>query len=130
MEIAPGVVVGTVFFLQAFHQLSQALAFIGHYVGQQQSIEKAIALRQVALDADSAGLLSADEDLALQHQVTDVFESNAALDQFAAMLCGYAIQHAGGVEGANYVSGPVIVPGEQPLEQNGINFVGIYKAAI
>src|ERR1700674_569351 len=84
----------------------------------------------MALNADSAGLFATDQNGALQHDVDDVLEPDAAFDQLAAMLSGNAVQHAGGIEGAYHVAGPVVVTREQPLEQDGVDFVGIHKTAV
>ena len=42
--------------LQIGHELAHRLAFFGHHIGQQQRIQQAVALGQVALEAD-AGLV-------------------------------------------------------------------------
>ena len=55
-------------------------------VGQQQRIQDAIALGQMAADADAAGLFAANQDVALQHEVADVLEADAAFVQLAAIL--------------------------------------------
>ena len=43
-----------VFLLQVAHQLAKRLALFRHDVGQQQGIQKAVTLRQVPANADSA----------------------------------------------------------------------------
>src|ERR1700685_3849412 len=129
MKIAPPIIMRTVFALQIRYQLTQRLAFVGHDVGQQQRIQKTVTLRQKARIANSAGLLAADDNFTLHHQVSNVFESDGALVQFAAMLGGNAIDHARRVEGAHDFSGPFLSY-EQPLRENGKNLVRIDKAAV
>jgi hypothetical protein len=51
----------------------------GHDVGEQQRVEQAVALGQVALEADAARLFAAHHDLALQHVIADVLEADAVL---------------------------------------------------
>ena len=84
----------------------------------------------MALEADAAGLFAAHQDFALQHQVADIFEADAVLDELAAVFQADAVEHFGGVEGARDGAGPIVVILEHPTEQNGINFVGIDEVAI
>jgi hypothetical protein len=93
VQVDAAVLVFAVLGLQAGDQLAQGLAFLGHHVGQQQRVEQAVALRQVALEADAARLLAAHQNLPLQHVVADILEADAVLDQLAAVLlrrCGPA----------------------------------------
>ena len=69
VEIDAAVLVLAVLGLQIGDKLAQGLAFLGHDVGEQQAVEQAVALGQVALEADAAGLLAAHDDFALQHEV-------------------------------------------------------------
>ena len=54
VQIDAAVLVLAVLGLQVGDKLAQGLAFFGHHVGQQQRIEQAVALGQVALEADAA----------------------------------------------------------------------------
>ena len=63
------------------------------------------------------------------HQIADVLEPDAALNQFASMFGGDAVQHARGVKSAHHVTRPVF-GFEQPLQQDGIDFVRIHKATV
>ena len=69
VQIDAAVLVFAVLGLQIGDKLAERLALVGHDVGQQQRIEQAVALGQMALEADAAGLLAAHDDLALQHEV-------------------------------------------------------------
>ncbi len=53
-QVATSVVVAAIFLLQVFHQLAQRLALFGHDIGQQQCIQRAIALDQESGNADAA----------------------------------------------------------------------------
>ncbi len=69
VEIDAAVLVLAVLGLQIGDKLAQGLAFLGHDVGEQQAVEQAVALGQVALEADAARLLAAHHDFALEHEV-------------------------------------------------------------
>ncbi len=93
VEIDAAVLVLAVLGLQVGDKLAERLAFLGHDVGEQQRVEQAVALGQVALEADAAGLLAAHDDFALQHVVADKLEADAVLDELAAVFfrrCGRA----------------------------------------
>src|SRR5262249_19834946 len=88
-------------------------------------------LGEVAVDADAARFLAADQNLPgwIHHQVADELESDPALDQLASMFGGDAVLHARGVEGAHHVARPVLAS-DQPLQEDGIDLVGVDKAAV
>ena len=54
VEIDAAVLVLAVLGLEVGDELAQSLAFLGHDVGEQQAVEQAVALGQVALEADAA----------------------------------------------------------------------------
>ena len=118
-----------VLLLQVAHQLAERLAFFRHDGRQQQRIQNAVALGQVATNADSAGFLAADEDVALEHEVADVLEADTALVHFAAVFRADAIDHASGVEGANDFARPLLAL-QQPLEDDRENLVRVHEAAV
>ena len=93
VQVDAAVLVLAVLGLQVGDELAERLAFLGHHVGEQQRVEQAVALGQVALEADAARLLAAHDDFALQHVVADKLEADAVLDELAAVLrrrCGRA----------------------------------------
>src|SRR5260370_5901390 len=92
-------------------------------------MEDATALGKMAGDADASGFFSADEDLALQHEIADVLEANAALVQLASVTGSDAGEHACGVEGAHDFSRPLPAL-QQPAQQHGVNLVRIHEAAV
>ncbi len=71
VQVDAAVLVLAVLGLQIGDKLAQGLAFLGHDVGEKQGVEQAVALGQVALEADAAGLFAAHDDFALQHEVAD-----------------------------------------------------------
>ena len=54
VKVGTRVVMLAVFLLQVVHQLPERLAFVSHDVGQQQRVQDAVALGQVAANADAA----------------------------------------------------------------------------
>src|SRR5579871_6185390 len=107
MQVATGIIVRAVFLLQTLHKLAEALALIGHDIGKEQRIEQAIALGEMALNANTAGLFPSDKNLPLQHEVANIFKPDPALVELAAIPGTDTIQHARGIEGANHLSRPV-----------------------
>jgi hypothetical protein len=96
--------------LKVGDKLAEGLAFLGHHVGEQQAVEQAVALGQVALEADAAGLLAAHDDFALQHVGRTTYLkpmpcSMSSRPYFRAD----AVEHFGGVEGAGDCAGPAFV---------------------
>ena len=63
----------------------------------------------MALKSDAPGFFAAHDDFALQHQVADVLEADAVLDELTAMFATDAVKHFGGVEGAGHGAGPTLV---------------------
>ncbi len=130
VQVAAPVIVPAIFVLQLLHQLPERLAFLGHDVGQQQGVQDAVALGKMARDADAAGLFAADQDFAAaEHDVADVLEAYAVLDQFAMVFAGDAVEHAGGVEGAGDGAGPLLAL-EKPLQQHRETLVRVDEAAV
>ena len=64
------------FAMQIGDQFFQALAVPGHHLGQQQGAHGGVALRQIQFRPDAAAFLAAQQDVALQHAVADVFEAD------------------------------------------------------
>src|SRR5579875_1081499 len=62
--------------VQIFDQLGQTASVPGHHFGQQQCADGGIAFGQVKGESDAATLLAPDEDVALEHQRTDVLEAD------------------------------------------------------
>src|SRR5579859_5032485 len=98
MQVETSVIMRTVFALQIRNKLRECLIFLGHHRRQQQGVEDAIALGKMTGDADAARLLAANEDVALEHEIADELEADAALMQLASVAGGDAVEHAGGVE--------------------------------
>ncbi len=115
--------------LEGGDELAEGLLLVGHDLGEEERVEQAVALREMAADADAAGLFAADQDLLREHEVADVLEADAVLVQFAAVFGGDAVQHFGGVEGAGDVAGPAFVL-EQPLENDGEDLVRVDDVAV
>ena len=115
--------------LQIGDKLAECLAFFGHHVGQQERVQQAVALGQVALEADAARFLAAHHDFALQHVVADELEADAVFEQFAAVLFANAVEHFGGVEGAGDGAGPAFAA-QNPAQQHGEDLVRIDEVAV
>ena len=113
VQVDAAVLVLAVLGLQVGDELAQGLAFLGHHVGEQQGVEQAVALGQMALEADAAGLFAAHHDFALEHVVADKLEADAVFDELAAVLGADAVEHLGGVEGAGDGAGPALAASTQ-----------------
>src|SRR5437016_2207207 len=83
----------------------------------------------MALYADAARFLSANQNLPFQHEVADVLKADATFEQLAVVPGGNSVKHPGGIEGAHHVTRPVAMS-KQPLQDDGINFMRINEAAI
>ena len=129
VQVDAAVLVLAVFGLQIGDELAQGLAFLGHHVGEKQRVEQAVALGQMALEADAAGLFAAHDDLALEHVVADKLEADAVLDEFAAVLLADAVEHFGGIEGAGDGAGPAFAA-QHPGEQDGEDLVRVDEVAV
>src|SRR5581483_8219341 len=103
---------------------------VRHGVGQQQRIKHAVTLRQVAGNADPARLFAADQHLfSGKHNVAHVLETDAVLNELAAVSPGDAVEHARGVEGAGDGARPPFVL-QQPPQEDGIALVSVHEAAV
>ena len=129
VQIDAAILVLAVLGLQIGDKLAESLAFFSHDVGEQQRVEQAVALGQMALKADAAGLFAAHDDFALEHVVADILEADAVLDELAAVFRADAVEHLGGVEGACDGAGPAFAA-QNPAQQHGIDFVRVDEVAI
>src|SRR5690349_19472671 len=80
-------------------------------------------------DSDSSGLLAADQNVAFQHEIADVFETDPALVQLASVLGCDTVDHFRGVECAHHLAGPLL-SFEQPAKDDGIDLVRIDETSI
>ncbi len=115
--------------LQPGDKFPECFLLVRHDVGDQQGVQDAVALRQVALDADAAGFLAAHENVVRQHEVDDVFETDAVFVQGPAVFRRDAVQHLGGVEGAGNAAGPTLAL-QRPAQQHGKYLVGVDHVAV
>src|SRR6266516_1819191 len=118
MQVAPAIVVAAILLLQLLDQNTQWLSLVGHGIGQQQSIDRAVAFWQEARNSDAARLLAADQHLfALHDKRGHVLEADAVFDQLAAVGARNAVEHARGVESARNSSGPLPAL-QEPLREH------------
>jgi hypothetical protein len=61
---------------EVLDELGERLAALRHHLGEQERHEQAVALAHVRRDADAAGLLAADEHVALEHLLVDPLEAD------------------------------------------------------
>ena len=129
MHVDATVLMLPIFRLQGGDQFAKRLSFISHHVGQQQTVEQSIPLRQVSGDSDAAGLLSPDKNVLLQHQVADILEADAVLVQLAPVFRGDAVQHLCRIERPRDIARPSLSP-QQPFQQDGEYLVRVHHVAM
>ena len=93
------VIVGPEFAAELLDQLAQGAAPLGDHLGQQQGVQKAVALRQVSLDADAPALFAADQHVARQHVLADVLEADGCDVERETVFAGELVDHRGGRKG-------------------------------
>ena len=129
MQVDAAILMLAVFLLETLDQLAEGLLLLGHDVGDEQRIQQAIALRQMAADSDAAGLLAADQDVFGEHQVADKLEANAMLVQLASVTRGDTVEHRRCVECAGHAAGPAFAL-QNPLQDDRVDFVRIDEIAV
>src|SRR6516162_377323 len=129
MKVGAAVVMLAVFLLKISHEPTQRLALFSHDVRQQKGVQQTISLRQVAAYADAARFFTADEDVAIQHEIADVFETDAAFMQLTTVFCGDAVEHAGCIESPDDIALPSSSL-QDPLQDDGVTLVRIDEAAV
>src|SRR6516162_1549774 len=80
-------------------------------------------------NANSARLLTTNQDVALAHKVANVLEADSALVHLAAVFGADAVDHAGGVEGAYDFARPLLAL-QEPFKNQGKDLVRVDEAAI
>ena len=129
MKVDAAILMLAVFGLKVGDELAESLAFLGHDVGEEQAVEQAVALGQVALEADAAGFLAAHHDFALEHEVDNILKpmpcSMSSRLYFLAMRSSILV----------VLKARVTAPGQplylqDPTQQHGINFVRIDEVAV
>src|SRR5690348_9352953 len=106
-----------IFVLQVLHELSEGALLFSHNIGNEERIENPVPFWEMARNADSARFFSADQNLALQHEIADVLEPYAALVQLASVLGGDAVEHLRRIERAHYFARPLLAF-QQPAQQD------------
>jgi len=76
--------------------LLRRLAIMSDHLRHQQAHQHAVAFRDVALDADAAGFLAADQHILGEHQVTDIIEAHRRLVQRQAIARRQPVEHLRG----------------------------------
>jgi hypothetical protein len=84
------------------HHLGRSLAGGGDGFEQEQGIEYAVALGQVAPHADAAGLFGPDQNVFAQHQVGDVLKADGRLVDRQIVCGGDAPEQDGLREGSDH----------------------------
>src|SRR3984957_5301496 len=128
-EVNAAVVMFAKFVLQHGDEFTEALTVPGHDFGQKQGIHGGVAFGQVEFGADAAAFLAAEENVAFEHAVANVFEADRGFPDFAAEFRGDLVDHFGGGKSFGDFAGKLTGTGEMP-EQDGENLVRIDERAI
>ena len=102
------------FGVQLRDQLAERLPVPCHQFGQEQGCQGRVAFGQMEFRANAARLLAAEQDVALEHNLADVFESDGRLQHFAAKLPGDLVHHLGDGKCLGHVAGKPARAGQVP----------------
>ena len=101
----------------------------GHHFGKQQRVDRGVALGQVQLGSDAAAFFAAQQNVAFQHAVADVFEADGSFPDLAAEFRGDLIDHFRRGECLGYRAFEFARAGQMP-QQDRENLVRIDEGAI
>ena len=108
--------------------LAQRFSLGCHYLRQEQRHQDPVALRDMMLDGDPAGLLAADQHVARgQDLFGDIFEADGNLFQRHLMAPGDHRGHVGERKRLDRPPAPAL--GQQMPEDQGVAAMGIYQRA-
>ena len=96
VDVAPVVMQRAEFVFHAGHDRRQRQSEVRDALGDQQPRENAVALGNEVAESDAAALFPADQNVARQHQVSDVFEADRRFVQRRTEGLGDAFDEPGG----------------------------------
>ena len=117
MRVNAAVTEGAKLFFQAGHELVDGFLLCGEHFQQHQPRENSVALGHVAGKTDATALLRAEQHIALEHFRADVFEADAGLDHFQAVVRAHLVHHGGGGERLDDPSPALAVHDEMMQQQ-------------
>ncbi len=94
-EIDAAVMMLAEFGMKLRDQLAERFSVPRHHFGQQQRHHRCIALGQIQFGADPPGFFAAQQDVALEHQLADIFEADGRLKHLTAEFGGDLVDHLG-----------------------------------
>ncbi len=98
-DVEAVVVVGADEVVDLLNDGGEGLSLARHEVEEEEGAQDAIALRDVAAEAEAATLLAADEGVGLQHEGCDVLEADGGLVDGDAVALAEAEHHVAGGQG-------------------------------
>ena len=98
-------------------QLAKRFAVPGHQLRQEQRRNRSVAFGDVEVGANAAAFFPADQNVLLEHQLTDVFEADGRFVKCAAELGGKFVNEFGNRKSFGNVSRQVASPRQVPDEQ-------------
>ncbi len=107
-------------------QLLRRLAGTRRHLGHQHPHQHAIPFGDMALDADAARLLTADQHVIAEHQIADVIEAHRRLVQGQAVNLGQPVEHLGGGNRLDHCAG--LAAAHQITQRQGHDRVRINEA--
>ena len=102
---------------QVVDELAEALAALPHHLGEHERHEQAVALAHVRGHADAAGLLAADEHVALDHLLVDPLEADGRGRDLEAEVAREAVDEHRGRERLDDAAGLALVLDEVPGDE-------------
>src|SRR6266536_5956680 len=84
---------------------------------KEEGIENSVPLRNVALDAYPTGFLRTKENIVLEHQISNVFETDGGFKKFQIMGCGNTLKQNRLREGTDYAAAHVALADEMTQKQ-------------
>src|SRR5579864_6114794 len=117
------------FGMQQGNKFTEGLAMPGHDFGKQKGADGGVAFGQIELGADTTGLFASQQNIALEHNLADVLESDGHFMNAPAIARGDFVEQLGGGKSFGQIAGNLAGSGEMP-KKDGKDLVRRNERAI
>src|ERR1700722_424536 len=88
VKIDAAVMIFAEFFVEGGEEFTESFSMPSHELGQEKRGDGGVALGEIHAGADAAAFFAADQNILLEHELADVFETDGKFVKFAIVFCG------------------------------------------
>jgi hypothetical protein len=88
VEIDAAVMIFAKFLVESGQEFAERFVVPSHEFGEEERGDGGVALGEIHAGADAAAFFAADQNILLEHELADVFETNGDFVEFTRVFCG------------------------------------------